>query len=67
MNTYLDEHIARERIAEARAAAAQLSLVRHFASVRRPMREILGHALIRLGHWVAGRAQRHTRARRVTA
>ena len=67
MNTYLDEHIAKARIAEARAAAAQLSLVRDFATARRPIRVTLGHALIRVGHWVAGREQRHTHPGRVTA
>lgn len=66
MNTYLDELIARERIAEARALAAQLSLVQDFATARRPIRVTLGHALIRVGYWVAGREQR-PRARRVTA
>ena len=67
MNTYLDEHIVKERIAEARAAAAQLRLVRDFATVRRPIRVTLGYALIRVGQWVAGRERGHTHGRRVTA
>ena len=66
MNTYLDEHIAKERIAEARAAAAH-RLVRDFATARRPIRVILGYALIRVGQWVAGRERGHTHGRRVTA
>ena len=66
MNTYLDEHTAKERIAEARAAAAQLRLVRDFATARHPIRVTLGHALIRAGQWVAGREQRHTHAGGVT-
>lgn len=66
MNAYLDEHIARERIAEARAYAAQLALVQDCAPARRPIRVTLGHALIRMGHWVTGREQSQTHAGQVT-
>lgn len=64
MNIYLEEQLTRDRVSEAQALAAQLALVRDFARPRRPIRVTLGHALIRVGHWVAGR---HTHARRVTA
>ena len=67
MNIYLEEQLARDRLAEARALAAQLALVQDFAPARRPIRVTLGRALIRVGHWVAGRAQSHTHAKRVTA
>ncbi|MGH3118096.1 MAG: hypothetical protein ACRDQ2_13485 [Gaiellales bacterium] len=67
MNTHLDEHIARERIAEARAYAAQIALIQDLAPARRPIRVTLGHALIRVGHWVAGRGRRHAHAGRATA
>jgi hypothetical protein len=66
MNIYLDEHIARERIAEARAWAAQHALARAAAPARRWVRVAFGHALIRVGQWVAGREPRPSHARRVT-
>src|SRR6266496_145810 len=58
MNTYLDEQLVRERLDEARAFAAQQALIQSLRPVRRPMRVALGLALIRTGHWVAGRAPR---------
>jgi len=58
MNTYLDEHLVRERLDEARAFAAQQALIQSLRPVRRPMRVAVGLALIRTGHWVAGRAPR---------
>jgi len=58
MNTYLDEQLVRERLDEARAFAARQALIRSFGPVRRPVRQVLGRALIRTGHWVAGRAPR---------
>jgi hypothetical protein len=67
MNIYLVEQLARERVAEARAWAAQDGLVQDLVPARRPIRVTLGLALIRAGHWLAGREQRNTRARRVTA
>ena len=67
MNIYLEEQLARDRVAEARAWAAQHGLVQDFAPARRPIRVTLGHALIRVGHWVVGRERRHTHARRVNA
>ncbi len=67
MNGYLDEQLVRERLDEVRAMAAQQALVRSFRPVRRPMRVALGLALIRVGHWLAGRAPRRSQPSRVTA
>ncbi len=68
MNTYLDEHLVRERLDEARAFAARQALIRSFGPVRRPVRLVLGRALIRTGHWVAGRQpKRAGEPSRVTA
>jgi hypothetical protein len=68
MNAYLDEQLVRERMDEARAIAAQHALVRSLAPARRPIRVTLGFALIRAGHWVAGRGTRRTySSRRVAA
>ena len=68
MNMYLDEQLVRARLDEARALAAQLALIRSLRPVRRPVRVALGLALIRVGHWVAGRASRRAgQPRRVTA
>ncbi len=58
MNIYLDELLVRERLDEARALAARQALVRSLRPVGRPVRAALGLALIRIGHWVAGRAPR---------
>ena len=65
MNVYLDELIARERIADARAEAAQLALVQGLSPAPRRIRVAVGRALIRVGHWVAGREARHSHPRRV--
>jgi hypothetical protein len=66
MNVYLHELIARERIAEARAQAAQLALVQSLSPAPRPIRVAFGRALIRVGHWVAGQEPGHAHASRVT-
>ena len=66
MNAYLDELIARERIADALAQAAQLARVRGLPPAPRRIRGAFGRALLRVGHWVAGREPRHSHARRVT-
>jgi hypothetical protein len=58
MNTYLDELAVRERLDEARADAARWSLIQSLRPARRPVRMVLGWALIRAGRWVAGRAPR---------
>ena len=68
MNTYVEEQLVRERLDEARAFAAQQALIRSLRPARRPVRVALGMALIRTGHWVAGRAPRRTgQPSRVTA
>ena len=68
MNTYLHEQIARDRLDDARAMAARSALVRALGPVRRPVRVALGLALIRVGHWIAGRAPRRAaHPRRATA
>ena len=66
MNIYLEELIARERIADARAQAAQLALIQGLSPAPRRIRVAFGRALIRIGHWVAGPEPRHSHARRVT-
>lgn len=58
MNVYLEEQLVRDRLDEARATAAQAACVRASRPLGRPMRVALGLALIRAGHWVAGRAPR---------
>jgi hypothetical protein len=63
MNMYLDELIVRERLEEARAHSAERGLLRSI-HVHRPVREVLGMALIRIGHWVAGRTSRRAPAPR---
>lgn len=60
MNMYLHEQLARDRLDDARAIAARNALVRTLGPVRRPVRVALGLALIRAGHWVAGRTPRRT-------
>ena len=68
MNIFLDEQLVRERLAEARAFAVQQALIRSLRPVRRPVRVAVGQALIRVGHWVAGRGPRRAGAQsRVTA
>jgi hypothetical protein len=68
MNTYLQEQLVRDRLDEARAFAARLALVRSLRPVRRPARVVVGLLLIRIGHWVAGRAPRRAgEPRRMTA
>jgi hypothetical protein len=68
MNTHLHEQLIRERLDEARAMAAHLALVRTHRPARRPVRVTVGFALIRIGHWVAGRTVKlAARPRRATA
>jgi len=67
MNMYLEEVIARERLDEARAWTARQARVQSLRSVGRPVREVLGLALIRIGHWVAGRPPRRAGAPRRAA
>ena len=68
MNTHLLEQLVRERLDEARATAAQRALLRKLRPARRSVRVAVGFALIKVGHWVAGRAPRPAgRPRRATA
>ncbi len=72
MIMHLDEQLVRERLDEARALAARLALIRSLRPVRRPMRVVVGAALIKIGHWVAGQApkvasKRNSQPGRVTA
>ena len=68
MNMYLEEVIVRERLDEARAWATRQARIQNLRSVARPVRAVLGLALIRIGHWVAGRTPRRAGApRRATA
>ena len=50
-NEYLVECFIKERLAEARAAAARGAYARSLPP-RRPARVVLGRALIRIGHWI---------------
>jgi hypothetical protein len=68
MNTHLHEQLVRERLDEARAMAAQLALLRKLRPARRSVRVAVGFALIKVGHWVAGRAAKlAARPRRAAA
>jgi len=58
MNVYVEEELVRQRLAEALAMAARESAVRAIRPLSRPMRVVLGLALIRAGHWLAGRQPR---------
>lgn len=54
MNMYLQEELVRERLEEARALAARLTLIQTLRPVRVPVRVATGLALIRFGRWLAG-------------
>ncbi len=54
MNLYFAEWLVRERLAEARAAAARSALVGAAVPARRPVRIRLGLALVRLGRLLQG-------------
>ncbi len=58
MNPQMEELVARQRLEEARADAARWALIRQLRPARHPMRVAVGFALIKVGHWVAGRAPR---------
>ncbi|HYU15078.1 MAG TPA: hypothetical protein VEL05_03375 [Candidatus Acidoferrum sp.] len=67
MNYHLAEQIANERLTEARAMAAQASLLRDMHYRPDPLRVTVGLGLIRLGRWMAGQAaKQHTGPRRAT-
>ena len=68
MNPQMEEQMARQRLEEARAEAARWALIRQLRPARKPMRVTVGFALIKIGHWVAGRAPRRAgQPRRATA
>jgi hypothetical protein len=68
MNPQMEEQVARQRLEEARAEAARRALLRQLRPARHPARVALGFALIKVGHWVAGRAPRRAgQPRRATA
>jgi hypothetical protein len=68
MNPQMIEQVARQRLDEARAEAARWALLRQLRSGPHPVRVAVGVALIKLGHWVAGRAPRRAgEPRRATA
>jgi len=68
MNPQMEEQVARQRLDEARAEAARWALLRQLRPARQPMRVVVGFALIKVGHWVAGRAPRRAgQPRRATA
>ena len=68
MNPQMEEQVARQRLDEARAEAARCALLRQLRPARHPVRVALGFALIKVGHWVAGRAPRRAgQPRRATA
>ena len=56
MNYYLAEQIAKDRMHEARAIAAQARLMGSATPAPDPLRVALGLALIRVGRALAGRA-----------
>ena len=68
MNPQMEEQVARQRLDEARAEAARWALIRQLRPARPPRRVVVGFALIKVGHWVAGRAPRRAgQPRRATA
>jgi hypothetical protein len=62
MDTHMQLQLAKERLDEARATAARWALLRSLRPARRPVRVAVGLALIRIGHWLAGRAPRRATA-----
>ena len=56
MNYYLAEQIAKDRLKEARAIAAQARLLGSTPRTPDPLRVALGLALIRVGRSLAGQA-----------
>jgi len=68
MNPQMEEQVARQWLEAARAEAARWALIRQLRPARKPMRVVVGFALIKIGHWVAGRAPRRAgQPRRATA
>jgi hypothetical protein len=55
-NEYLAERLVKERLHEARALAARRALIDSLRPPRRPLRVVVGFAMVRAGHWVLGHA-----------
>ena len=64
LNEYHADFLARDRLAEARAATAHHELVRSLRR-RRPLRLVVGLGLIRAGRWLAGAARERAAIRDV--
>jgi hypothetical protein len=68
MNVHIEEYLAHEKLAEARARAATYLLVQAAEKPRPGFRVALGLALIRTGRWLAGPSRRPaTPAARIAA
>ena len=68
MNVHIEEYLAHEKLAEARARAATYLLVQAADPRRSGFRVALGLALIRTGRWLARPAPRAARpVTRITA
>lgn len=68
VNYHLAEQIAKDRLNEARAMAAQARLLGSVRPAPHPLRVALGLALIRMGRSLAGQAAKTAaRTRRATA
>lgn len=68
MNVHIEEYLAHEKLAEARARAATYLLVQAADPGRSRFRVALGLALIRTGRWLAGPAPRAAKpVTRITA
>jgi hypothetical protein len=58
LNSYAVEMLARDQLAELRRAATRHHVIRTAMPPRRPIRLVVGMALIRLGTLAVGRGQR---------
>lgn len=68
LNAHLEEWMARDRMAEARAQAAVQTALRQAGIGSPPLRVSIGLALIGLGRWVAGTTgRRASQPKQVTA
>ena len=68
MNVHIEEYLAHEKLAEARARAATYLLLHAVDTGRPGFRVTLGLALIRTGRWLAGPAPTPaSQATRITA
>lgn len=67
MNVHIEEYLAHEKLAEARARAATHLLLQAADPGRPGVRVALGLALIRTGRWLAGPASRTARPAARTA